>query len=79
MISEAPQTAIAAKRCYYNGLGGRALRLEWANWRALRLDKARGRTLQLGLTWEVATWKIAHLGSCHLGKYLLEVAVWGND
>jgi len=31
--------------------------------------------MQLGQTWEVAAWKIAHLGSCHIGKYPWEVAV----
>ena len=37
--------------------------------RVLRLDHARGRVLQLGQTWKVATREIAHLGSCQLGKY----------
>ena len=35
-----------------------------------------GRALRLGQTWEVAAWEIAHLGSCHLGKYRWEVATW---
>ena len=26
--------------------------------------------------WEVAAWEIAHLGSCHLGKYPWEVNAW---
>ena len=34
--------------------------------------------LWLGHTLEVATWEIAHLGSCHLGKYPLEVASLEN-
>ena len=37
--------------------------------RALRIEHAWGRALRLGQTWKVATWEIAHLGSCHLGKY----------
>mgnify|MGYP000929313377 CR=1 FL=1 len=36
----------------------------------------KGRPLRLGQTWEVAAWEIAHLGSCHLGKYPWEVATW---
>ena len=28
--------------------------------------------------WEVAAWEIAHLGSCHLGKYTWELATWEN-
>ena len=28
--------------------------------------------------WAVVAWEIAHLGSCHLGKYPWEVAVWEN-
>jgi len=31
-------------------------------------------TLRLGQTWEFAAWEIAHLVSCHLGKYPWEVA-----
>ena len=53
----------------------------------LRLEQARGpstaarvgyggRALRLGQTWEVASWEILHLGSCHLGKYPWEVAGW---
>jgi len=33
-----------------------------------------GRALRLGQVWNVAVWEIAHLGSCHLGKYAWEVA-----
>ena len=51
-----------AKLCGYDGLRGRALRLE----------QAEGRALKLGQTWEVAVWKIAHLGSCHMVKILWE-------
>ena len=40
----------------YQGIGARAPRLE----------QAEGRALRLRHTWEVAAWKIAHLGSCHL-------------
>ena len=32
----------------------------------------------LGQTWEVAKWKIAQLGGCHLVKKLWEVAAWDN-
>ena len=35
---------------------------------ALWIDHARDQLLSLEQTWEVATWKIPHLGSCHLGK-----------
>ena len=38
--------------------------------------QAGGRLLRLGQPWEVATWEIAHLGSCNLGKYPWEVATW---
>ena len=37
-----------------------------------------GRALRLEQTWEVATWEIAHLGCCHLGKYPWKVATWEN-
>ena len=37
-----------------------------------------GRALRLGQTWVVAAWEIAHLGSCHLGKYPWEVSAWEN-
>ena len=47
------------ERCGQDGLGGRAPRLE----------QAWGRKLRLGQTWE-----IAHLESCHLGKYPWEVS-----
>ena len=30
------------------------------------------------IEWEVAAWEIAHLGSCHFGKYPWEVATWGK-
>ena len=66
--SEAPQIANGGKRCGQDGLRGRAMRLEQARWRALRLEQ----------TWEVAAWKIAQLGSQHLGKYPWEVAAWGK-
>ena len=36
------------------------------------------RALRLGQTWSAAAWEIAHLGSCHLGKYPWEVATWIN-
>ena len=49
-----------------DGIGGRAP----------RLDHAGGRALLLGHSWEVAAWVIAHLGSCHMGKYPWEVATW---
>ena len=49
-----------------DGIGGRAP----------RLDHAGGRALLLGHSWEVAAWVIAHLGSCHMGKYPWEVAAW---
>ena len=29
--------------------------------------------------WAVVAWEIAHLGSCHLGKYPWEVAAWEKD
>ena len=45
---------------------------------ALRLEKAGGRALRLGLTWEVAAWEIAHMKSCHLVKNTLKVAPWEN-
>ena len=35
-----------------------------------------GRALRLEQTWEVAAREIAHLGSCHLGKYPWEVDTW---
>ena len=35
--------------------------------------------MRLGQTWEVAAWEIAHLGSCHLGKYPCEVTTWGKS
>ena len=35
-----------------------------------------GRALRLGQISEVAAWEIARLGSCHFGKYPLEVATW---
>ena len=37
-----------------------------------------GRALRLGQTFEVVAWEIVQLGSCHLGKYLMEVATWEN-
>jgi len=39
---------------------------------APQLEQAGGRALRLGQTWEVAAWKIAHLGSSHLGKIVWE-------
>ena len=62
--SETQQAAMGAEHCDYNGLGGRA---PW-------LEQAGGRALRLGQTWEVAAWKIEHLGSCHLEKYPWKVA-----
>ena len=59
-------------------MGGRALRLGWKRGRAPRLEQAGGRALRLGQTWEGAAYEIAHLGSCHLGNYLWEVAVREN-
>ena len=35
-----------------------------------------GQALRLGLTWEVAAWETAHMGSCHLVNYPWEVAIW---
>ena len=55
-----------AERCGWDGLRGRAPRLE----------QAGGRELRLGKTWEVAAWEITHLASCHLGKYPWEIATW---
>ena len=60
--SEAPQASMAAEPCGQDRLG----------YRAPRLEHAGGRALQLGETWEVAAWEIAHLGSFHLGKYSWE-------
>ena len=53
---------MGAEHCSYDELGGRVTRLE----------QTGGRVLRLGQTWEVVDWKIADLGSCHLGKYLGE-------
>ena len=36
---------------------------------ALRQLQTGGRVLRLGQTLEVAAWEIAHLESCHFGKY----------
>ena len=44
--------------------------------RAMRLEQAEGQALRLRHTWDVAACEIAHLGSCHLGKYPWEVATW---
>ena len=55
---------------------GRGFGLDGLGARALRLGNARDRTLRLGHTWEVAAWKIEHLGSYHLRKYPWEVATW---
>ena len=52
------------------------------NFPKVRLGPLRRRRLQwgqarrLGRTWEVAAWEIAHLGSCHLGKYPWKVNAW---
>ena len=35
-------------------------------------------SLRLGQTWEVAAWKIEHLGSCYLGSYPQEVVACEN-
>ena len=55
-------------------------RLQWGqdrlDGRALRLEQAGGRALRLGQTWEVAAQKIAHFGSCYLGKSPWEVSTW---
>ena len=42
------------------------------------LEQAWGQALRLGQTLEIAAWEIAHLGSCHLGKYPWEVVAWEN-
>ena len=34
--------------------------------------------MRLRHTKEVTAWEIAHLGSCHLGKYPWEDAAWEN-
>ena len=52
------------------------MRLGCARGLAARLEKAGGRVLRLGQTLEVAAWEIAHLESCHWGKYPWEVATW---
>ena len=50
----------------------RRRRLQWGSSAAARMGWG-GRALRLGLTWKVAAWEIAHLGSFHLGKYPWEV------
>lgn len=35
------------------------------------LEQARNQALLLGQTWEVASWEIDHLGSCHVSKITL--------
>ena len=54
------------------------MRLEQNRGRVLRLEKNRGRALWQGRTWEVTAWRVAHLGSCHSGKYPWKVAAWEN-
>ena len=66
--SAAARMGQGTERCGQKGLGDRAL----------QLVQARGRVLRLGLTWEVAAWELAQLGSCHLGRYTWEVAAWEN-
>ena len=41
--------------------------------RALQLEYTRGGGQEL---WLGKTWKIEHLGCCHVGKYHWEVATW---
>jgi len=66
-ISQAVQlAAMGAEHWGWDGLEGRAPRLE----------QAWGPTLRLRQTWEVGTWEIAHLGSSNLGKYPWEIFVW---
>ena len=55
-----------AECCHYDGEEGRAPRLK----------QAWGLALRLRHTWEVADYEIGYLGSCHLGKYPWEVALW---
>ena len=45
----------------------------------LQLEEAGDRALRLGQNWEVGARNIAHLGSCHLGKYHWEDANWGKS
>ena len=58
--------------------GPRALRLGWDTGLSATIKQARGRELRLGQTRQVAARLIAHLGSCHLGKYSWEIAAWEN-
>ena len=63
---ETPKCAISQEATYR--------RLGLALWGAAGCNG--GRSLRLGQTWEVAVWEIPHLGSCHLGKYPWQVAIW---
>ena len=44
--------------------------MQWGPGAVARIDWGGGRALWLGHTWEVAAWKFAQLGSCHLGTFI---------
>ena len=54
-----------------------SLRLGLALWGAAGCNG--GWALRLGQTWEVAVWKIAQLGSCHLGNTPGKLQLGGNS
>ena len=60
--SEAPQAAMGAERFGLDGLGAKCR----------DQNRLGGRALQLGQTWKVAAWEIAHLGSCHFNIVILQ-------